>query len=75
MYEIIPMERRIFIQKSLILGACASVIPHQFSFAGTKKEIAFIDRILPAPVGGGYQDPDYWIWGSSVIKGEDGKYN
>lgn len=39
------------------------------------EDIAFVDRILPAPVGGGYEDPDYWVWGASVIKGEDGKYH
>ena len=40
-----------------------------------QEPIAFIDRILPAPKGGGYEDPDYWVWGSSVTKGEDGKYH
>ena len=32
-------------------------------------------RILPAPVGGGYSDPDYWIWCGSVVQGEDGAYH
>jgi hypothetical protein len=36
---------------------------------------AFIDRLLPAPVGGGFSMDDYWIWGSSVVKGNDGKYH
>ncbi len=36
---------------------------------------AFIDRLLPAPKNGGFRDDRYWIWGSSVIKGEDGKYH
>jgi len=40
-----------------------------------KKENAFIDRLLPAPLGGGFEMEDYWVWGSSVIKGEDGKYH
>lgn len=39
------------------------------------EEKAFIDRLLPAPVGGGFEMEDYWVWGSSVIKGEDGKYH
>lgn len=44
--------------------------------APSKKEsIAFIDRLLPAPKHGGFRDDNYWIWGSSVIKGEDGKYH
>lgn len=41
----------------------------------TKKENAFIDRLLPAPIGGGFEMENYWVWGSSVIKGEDGKYH
>ncbi|MGQ1909157.1 glycoside hydrolase family protein [Marinifilum sp. RC60d5] len=28
-----------------------------------------------APVNGGFQMEDYWVWGSSVIKGDDGKYH
>ena len=39
------------------------------------QEKPFIDKILPAPVGGGFEMKDYWIWGSSVVKGEDGKYH
>lgn len=41
----------------------------------TKQQDAFIDRLLPAPVGGGFEMEDYWVWGSSVIKGEDGNYH
>ncbi|WP_198680066.1 glycoside hydrolase family protein [Aureibaculum luteum] len=41
----------------------------------TKEEPAFSDRMLPAPVGGGFEMENYWVWGSSVIKGEDGKYH
>ncbi|MHC4871631.1 MAG: glycoside hydrolase family protein [Planctomycetota bacterium] len=32
-------------------------------------------KFKPAPVSGGYQDPDYWIWCGSVIKGDDGLYH
>lgn len=39
------------------------------------KEEAFIDKLLPAPIGGGFEMKDYWVWGSSVVKGEDGKYH
>ncbi|KXX71300.1 glycosyl hydrolase family 43 [Flammeovirga sp. SJP92] len=28
-----------------------------------------------APVDGGLEMDDYWVWGSSVIKGEDGQYH
>lgn len=41
----------------------------------TQENEAFIDRLLPAPVGGGFQMEDYWVWGSSVIKGEDDRYH
>ncbi|VGO18626.1 glycoside hydrolase family protein [Pontiella sulfatireligans] len=28
-----------------------------------------------AHVEGGYKDADYWVWGSSIVKGDDGKYH
>ena len=28
-----------------------------------------------AVIGGGFQMQDYWVWGSSVVKAEDGKYH
>ena len=33
------------------------------------------DRIGVAPVGGGFEMEDYWVWGSSVVKGDDGLYH
>ncbi|WP_209654568.1 glycoside hydrolase family protein [Mariniflexile gromovii] len=33
------------------------------------------NNLKEAPVNGGLQMDDYWVWGSSVIKGEDGKYH
>jgi hypothetical protein len=35
----------------------------------------FIDRLLPAPVGGGFRMEGYWIWCGSVVRGEDGRYH
>lgn len=32
-------------------------------------------RIGIAPVGGGLAMDDYWVWGSSVLKGDDGLYH
>ncbi len=32
-------------------------------------------RIAPAPVDGGFAQPDYWVWGSSVVEGDDGKFH
>jgi len=37
---------------------------------GTLKE-----RMLPAPVGGGFAMEGYWVWCGSVVKGEDGRYH
>lgn len=34
-----------------------------------------IDRIQPAPVGGGFAMEDWWVWDGSVIRGEDGLYH
>ncbi|MDP2990312.1 MAG: glycoside hydrolase family protein [Kiritimatiellota bacterium] len=35
----------------------------------------FIGRLRPAPVNGGFTQPDYWVWCGSVVKGEDGRYH
>ena len=32
-------------------------------------------RIGIAPVGGGFAMEDYWVWGSSVVRGDDGLYH
>ena len=36
---------------------------------------SFADRLLPAPVGGGFSMEDYWVWCGSVIRGEDGLWH
>ncbi len=69
------MKRRNFISNSILGISGLMVFSPLVSHAQKKDSLAFIDRILPAPKNGGFQDPDYWIWGSSVIKGEDGKYH
>ncbi len=33
------------------------------------------ERMLPAPVGGGFAMEGYWVWCGSVIQGEDGRYH
>lgn len=33
------------------------------------------ERIDASPVDGGFQMADYWVWGSSVVKGEDGLFH
>ena len=69
------MRRRNFIKNSLHLVAGVAIMPKLLSCSSMTNETAFIDRILPAPINGGYQDPDYWVWGSSVIKEEDNRYH
>lgn len=37
--------------------------------------LSFKNRLLPAPVSGGFEMKDYWVWCGSVILGEDGNYH
>ncbi|MFH1568775.1 MAG: glycoside hydrolase family protein [Gemmatimonadota bacterium] len=37
--------------------------------------MAFIDRLLPAPRGGGFAQEGYWVWCGSAIRGDDGRYH
>lgn len=32
------------------------------------------DRLLPAPVGGGFAMDGWWVWCGSVVHGEDGRW-
>ncbi|MRT93800.1 glycoside hydrolase family protein [Ancylomarina sp. 16SWW S1-10-2] len=34
-----------------------------------------VGEFAEAPVNGGFQMKNYWVWGSSVIKGDDGNYH
>jgi len=36
---------------------------------------AFADRLRPAPRDGGFAMDDWWIWGTSVVPGDDGDYH
>jgi len=45
------------------------------SFAATAQTNEFHDRLLPAPMDGGFKMDGYWVWCGSVIKGDDGKYH
>ena len=33
------------------------------------------EKMLPAPMDGGFRMEGYWVWCGSVAKGEDGKYH
>ena len=48
-----------------------ALLPYVSACKSTNGTSAFINRLLPVPQNGGFQDPDFGIWGSSVIKGED----
>ena len=67
-------SRRDFLKN--VLGASSMLLLSQQGFAvDNRYEEAFIDKLLPAPKGGGFAMEDYWIWDPSVIKGEDGRYH
>jgi len=36
---------------------------------------SFAENILPSPLKNGFRQKDYWVWGSSVVKAEDGRYH
>lgn len=40
-----------------------------------ENEIGLQERMLPAPVNGGFRMEGYWVWCGSVVKGEDGRYH
>jgi len=72
------MNRRSFLTH---LGTAAAAAPllSPFVSAATAPATAparpFISRLLPAPVGGGFQRDDSWIWCGSVVRGDDGLWH
>jgi alpha-L-fucosidase len=40
-----------------------------------RRPVAFRDRLLPAPIDGGFRQSNYWVWCGTVVKGDDGKYH
>lgn len=69
------LERRKFLRLSVQTGLGITILSGLPSCRNQPPQTPFVDRILPAPLNGGFQDPDFWIWGASVIKGEDGNYH
>ncbi|MCT4587155.1 MAG: glycoside hydrolase family protein [Carboxylicivirga sp.] len=70
------MNRRTFINRTFWGGTFAAFTGCSvFNKIEQKEASPFANKLLPAVKGGGFYDPDYWIWGSSVIKGEDGHYH
>ena len=39
------------------------------------RPVAFADRLLPAPLDGGFRQDGWWIWCGTAIKGDDGKFH
>ena len=39
------------------------------------RPVSFLDRLLPAPVDGGFRQDGYWVWCGTVVKGDDGLYH
>lgn len=43
--------------------------------ASNIKGNAVFESLGRAKVDGGYRDPDYWVWGSSIVKGDDDTFH
>ena len=58
---------------TFIITGCNSRSSEQFDTSAWENNL--FDRIGEAPVSGGFAMDDYWVWGSAVIRGDDGKYH
>lgn len=38
-------------------------------------DFSLMDRMLPAPLNGGFRMDGWWVWCGSVVRGEDGRYH
>jgi hypothetical protein len=56
-------------RREFLLGGAAAA-----TLSGKPRQ-AFIERIQPAPPGGGFAMDDFWVWCGSVIRGEDRRYH
>ena len=39
------------------------------------RPVAFRDRLLPAPLDGGFRQAGSWVWCGTVVKGDDGRFH
>ena len=62
-----------FVTLALLGIACSSTGENEFDTSLWENNI--YNRLGVSPVGGSFAQEDYWVWGSSVIKGDDGKYH
>lgn len=60
---------------ALITAVVFPAAVYSKSYLENNRQINFRDRLLPATLDGGFKMDGYWVWGGSVIKGEDGKYH
>ena len=60
---------------ALIFLGIASTATAQDGFDTSLWQNNIYPRLGIAPVDGGFAQDDYWVWGSSVIRGDDGKYH
>ena len=64
------ISRRLFVQ-----SVSALALPIAAPVARAAASGGFINRLQPAPPDGGFSMKGYWVWGGSVMRGEDGKYH
>ncbi len=61
------MDRRRFLDLTIKGSALTFAGLSMPGCSASNPTIAFADRMLPAPLNGGFRDDDYWTWGSSGI--------
>jgi len=66
--------RRTFLKYAAV-GSAGFLLPEDTVFGRIPSELSLPERMLPAPVKGGFSMDDYWVWDPSVVKGEDGLYH
>jgi hypothetical protein len=67
-------SRRTFLKTSALLPLLGYVRPT--SARQSTNSGRFIDRLSPAPVGGGFRMDGYWVWCGSVVQSHiDGRYH
>lgn len=61
--------------KRMLLGLCPIIMLGCQTVQSAEWNNDLFKRIAPAPVGGGFAQEDYWVWGSSVMKADDGTFH
>lgn len=61
---------------AVVLATLADAAPRRpLPVAAQPRPVAFRDRLLPAPLDGGFRQPGYWVWCGTVVKGDDGRFH